>query len=249
MSGAAAPAYDPDAQAYFNALSPQPDDAQKARLNTLFVSVKAGGSGTLSRMIGYVIAAQDAQGALINMAAPAGTAASLVSSPTFTQYRGYAGNAVSAAINLGINNSAVPGVSQNALAWGVGVNAHATDLQFLFGLTAAGTVNTMQSSTTGNRSWRCNSASSITTAAGALTGRYMAVRTGSAGFNAYYNGSLISNLTSASTAPVATELSLLRTGSNYSSARLSYFWMGALTDAEALSVDAAFATYLAAVGA
>lgn len=248
MSGGA-PSYDPDAQAYFDAMSPAPSDAQKGRLNTLIVSIKAAGSGILSRMVAYVIAAEDAQAARLNLCAPAGTAATAVSSPTFTQYRGYAGNGVSAAINLGINNSAVPGVSQDALAWGIGVNAHTSDTQFLFGLTAAGTVNTVQTSSTGSRGWRCNSGSSVTSAAGTLTGRYMAVRSGSSAFNAYYDGALIGALTSTSASIPATEMSLLRTGTNYSNARLSYFWIGALSDAEALAVDAAFAAYLTAVGA
>lgn len=103
-NGGASMTYDTDAQAYFTAMSVQPDATRKTLINTLVLAMKAHGSWS-AMDVAYLTAAHDAQAARLNIKNPVTFAASLANAPTFTTDRGYAGNGATSYLDTGFNLS------------------------------------------------------------------------------------------------------------------------------------------------
>lgn len=100
MMGAGASAYDADFLAWESYLSTPLTTPNKVIFNQFFLDIKGIGNigsvnnfAELDRL--WVLASQDQQGARISLKNPSSTAMTEVNSPTWTQYRGYAGDAVS----------------------------------------------------------------------------------------------------------------------------------------------------------
>jgi hypothetical protein len=92
---------DPDAEALIAAMTPTPDVARQALINTLIVQLKADGIWPLLDIL-YVVAAHAAQPARLNWKNPTGPFnLAAISAPTFTVDRGYEGNGTTSYLDTG----------------------------------------------------------------------------------------------------------------------------------------------------
>jgi hypothetical protein len=92
--------YDADAEAYFAAMSVEPDATRKGLLNDLIVGLKADSVWTKITWLS-VLAAHDAQAARVNIKTPA-QVATAINSPTFTTDLGYAGDGATSYLDTGL---------------------------------------------------------------------------------------------------------------------------------------------------
>jgi hypothetical protein len=96
--------YDPDAQAYFNQLIPEPSVTYKNAVNTLVLQLKADGNWSeLDRF--WIHATEHQQNARISLVNPTSTAITEVNSPTWTAGQGYTGNGTTMYLNTNFNPS------------------------------------------------------------------------------------------------------------------------------------------------
>ena len=95
---AAAPAYDADAQAFFDAMGTAPNDAVKTAVDTLITNLKSDGIWAKLDAL-WPLNMPTLADSLLNMKDPTGTAATAVNSPTHTPYVGIAGDGSTSYIN------------------------------------------------------------------------------------------------------------------------------------------------------
>jgi len=97
-------AYDTDAQAYFNQLTPQPSTAFKIAINTLVLTLKSDGNwARLDRL--WIHGVESQQHARISLVNPTSTAITEVNSPAWTANFGYATNGSNQYLNTNYNAS------------------------------------------------------------------------------------------------------------------------------------------------
>lgn len=98
------PGYDTDAQAYFDALTPQPSAMFKFAINDLVTALKTENIWSELDCL-WILAAEDQQNATINLKSPSQNVIAPVSSPTFAIMEGFTGNGTSSYLNLNFNPS------------------------------------------------------------------------------------------------------------------------------------------------
>jgi len=238
------------------AMTTQPDATRQGHINTLITSL----SSIWTKLdVLYVLAAHDNQAARLNWKNPGTLTAALVSTPTFTTDRGYAGNGTSTALNTGYNPSTFSGTqflqnTNHMSVWsGTDVSASAQ--------TDCGHTNARIISKSAN-----NTAAAVDNAAATATfsisgqnssiGWTCIARQVSTQYEAVRNLATPINVTQTSAAVVSLPFYLCANaatgpvGANWSTRRIQAFSAGAyLSDAERDTVYSALATYMTAVGA
>lgn len=97
--------YDPDAQAYFAAMTVQPSAARKDLINALIVGLKADGIWPRIQWLS-LLASHSEQAGRLNIKTPA-QIASAVNSPVFTVDRGFAGDGATTYLDTNVSNTTV----------------------------------------------------------------------------------------------------------------------------------------------
>ena len=243
----AGPSYDAAAQAYFAAMSVQPDATRKGLLNDLIVGLKADGVWAKLDWL-VLLAAHDGQAGRVNAVMPSKVAAA-INSPTFTVDRGYAGDGASSYISFTENITAGGNFSgadtDNTLGcWAT--SATATGTTYLMSMQASAQVYVRGNGTTaiGVRIGSATPVSLATTSPGHFTGtRIGTVTTG------YIMGGGAVSATGGSVA-ISDIACLMRGGATYTAVRIGVAYYGAgLTAAEVAALHARLNTYMTAIGA
>lgn len=92
--------YTKEARALFTQMTVQPSEPLKELYDRFIRELLAGGVWPLLD-VAWFVAAHDSQAATLNMKAPGTFTLTAVNSPTFTAYRGYAGNGTTSYLNTG----------------------------------------------------------------------------------------------------------------------------------------------------
>lgn len=122
----AGPSYDPDAATLFAAFSTDPGGTRKGLYNDLILGLKADGLWAKLDTL-YLLAAHDAQAAVLNVRAPGLYAGSVFTGLTFTADRGFLGGGTGY-IDTGFNPVTAGGqFSQNSAHIGTYTNAATAD--------------------------------------------------------------------------------------------------------------------------
>lgn len=220
--------YDSDAQAYFGAMSTQPSNTQKARIDTLVRCLKTPGIWELTYAL-HLLKSHDQQSALLNLRSPGVYGATAQMSPGFAANAGFSTNGTSY-IDTGIQ-AGVTG-SQSSLTFGVWI----TDSGQFAGSVAGTYVNTTSGNTTiiprnanDATSVRANSGATINTANGATAsaaGFTVAERTGNT-VEAWRNGVLVASASEQQRAPNALNFYLggYNQGNALASSQTATFWL------------------------
>ncbi len=256
--GGDGPSYDADAQAWFDAMTVQPDATRKGLLNDLIVALKA--STWAYRDLIYVMALGTAQAANLNAKSPSTFTLSPVNSPVFTADKGYQGDGSSSYIGTGyLFTGAGQLFTQDNAGFAVYVNgapAEAQNTDVAIGMdTTSGTLSFLRPRDgTGGMGARVNATTNDNSASvGGTRFGYEAVsRINSTQMQFYgHDGNPLGGpLTRTSAAMQAKEIQLLRLGTGYSRDRLAFVAVGgAPPDAAVLAERNAILTYLTAIGA
>jgi len=251
-------AYDPDAAAYFAAMSVQPDATRKGLINDYIVGLKADGVWSLLDLV-YILASHDSQAAGLNAKTPASNTITVSGTVTFTTDLGY-GPATSGGAGLDTNfNPATAGGNwtQNSASLFSWVNSTtsntANSLRGTIGNSAA-TISCLPRTGGDVFTARANAAvvSSFGTIASRLGSRCLS-RTASTTTNGQVNGA-VSGLTSAvvSSAVTSQNVFLLRQGASSDNDydRLALATLGGgLTGTQMTALHNRSSTFLTAIGA
>jgi hypothetical protein len=251
-----APSYDPDAQAYFDVMSPALTDTRKGLINDHVLSLKA--AGVWSKLSYLRPTAQTGMAnSRINLKNPTGAQLSGFNSPVFTDDRGWQGDQLSAYIGTGLIMNTDSLFSQNSATIGVYINATGSDaadgLPTLGMDTTTGTLTFLRPrDSSGNIGGRINATANDLGGPAATKLGYKAVSRNGNIIQFYGAGGVPSGstITRASAAPQNKELLMFRLGVGYGSDRQAYMFAGAgLTDSEHLALHNSINTYLTAIGA
>lgn len=230
------------------AMSPQPNDARKAVIDTLVGALKAAGTWT-KRDVLYVFAAHNSQAALLNWKAPASFAATEVSAPTFTADRGYNGDGAASRLSLNWNPSTdgVQTTQNSAHMMAISLTA-AQDPGVIGGVTS---LRFVCRNATDQFSYRANRGTSTALANANGSGHFVATSIDATNTKAYRNGASLGTSGGASvavTSAIATALSL--GAANFTTLQCPAIGFGAaLSDAEVVADYEAFQAYLTSLGA
>lgn len=245
--GGVTPSYDPDAEALFGRMTVQPDNTRKNLINTLVVDLKS--AGVWSKLdFFYMMAAHNEQSAQLNWVA--NDSLNPVASPTFTVDRGYRGNGTTSHLEMPFNQALLPKAMQNNASWLLGVNIIGTPSRFIIGATT-GIRFMLQAASNGTSMMYRNTqgATNDTVNVSSQIGRFSSSRVGSTEHRMFMNGSLIGTSATPSTVPASSAMYILRGGSSYSDAQVSYYAGGSsLTDTEQANADTILSNYLSALG-
>jgi hypothetical protein len=250
--------YDADAQAYFNAMSVQPDATRKGLINDYIVGLKADGVWSLLDLV-YILASHDSQAAGLNAKTPASNTITVSGTITFTTDRGY-GPATSAGAGLDTNfNPATAGGNwtQNSASLFSWVNSTISDTANSVRGTignSASTISCLPRTSGDAFTARANAANASTfgTVISRLGSRCLS-RTASTTTNGQVNGAA-SGSTSAvvSTAVSSQNVFLLRQGASSDNDydRLALATLGGgLTSTQMTALHNRSSTFLTAIGA
>lgn len=165
--------YDPVAQAYFARFATPPSSAWRNLVNTYIVGMRQ--IGVLSILDAtWIIASVDSQSAGLNLVSSSYTL-SPVNAPTFTPYRGYAGNGTSSYLNTNFTPSTAtnPHFTLNSGHFGLWSRTAGSVVEL------NGSVNLLLSLNNSNSLvWRTNSGTSDTATNTDGSGDFIANRTG-----------------------------------------------------------------------
>lgn len=247
----ASESYDVDAAAYFAAMSVQPDATRKNLINDLIVGLKTDGVWSLISWLS-LLASHDDQSARLNAKDPA-KLLSVVSTPTFTTDRGYAGNgSENRYLDSGEALDAAGIFSLNSAHVGVWVNtAGSSTSRFFAG--AGGSrfaIVTNQDNTTTSGTINTSSSTQFSTASTAI-GMTLMSRTGPTTTALYKNGASIATSASSSTLmPTGTGRVVGSGGSTNTNGRhAAFFWGSGLNATQQAAFYTRLNTYLTAIGA
>lgn len=251
--------YDPDAAAYFAAMSVQPDDARKSLINDLIVGLKADGVWSKTRLL-YLRALGTQQAALLNAKTPGTNDCTIVGTVTFTADRGFRGDGSTGYLNTGFNpTTASPVIGQNSLALYSYVNNTTSDVagnETTWGSGGSSRIRLLPLSGSGVMSARLNNSTNNSFNGAALTtrlGSRAVSRTGATTSNGQMNGVAVGVTdTTSSSAPVSAVMELLRdSGTMYNGLdRIAADVLAdGLSGAEMTALHARTLTFLTAIGA
>lgn len=239
---------DPATLTLVSAMTTVPIAARTAVIDTLVRALKTAGVWPLLDGL-WMFAADSAQAALLDwLQTGSHNSATAVSSPTFTQDRGYTGNGSSSYIDTNKVLNVLGHFQQQQGFIAAGVRTTGTNA--VIGTTSNDLYLKHYASNT--MVTAVNSLTAFTTANTDTTGRFMAERTTFANVYNYRNNALLGSVGSVNcTAILAENLYALKTGSaTFSTAQISYLAIGAALDTpKKAAFDAAVAAYLTSVGA
>jgi hypothetical protein len=242
---------DPASSAFFAALSTPPTAERRALYNSLIVGLKADGLWTPLDWL-LILAAEDSQAARVNLKTPA-KVATAVNSPTFTADRGYAGDGATSYIDLGeVYNVAGNSFALDSATIGVWNNTSVSVGQKgQIGNLSGATRSFIASHSAGNEIYRINDSTDSTLRVGSThLGHRAASRESSALKRGYFNGALVSDLTTASTAINAASGTILTSTTVFSADRVAAAYSGsAMTAAQLAAMHTRLSTFLTAIGA
>lgn len=204
----------------------------------------------------YLLAADTAEAAVINLKSPGTYNLTATNSPTFTKDLGYTGNGTSSYLDSGVaTNTLVSAalVGQDDMGMWVWPSSDvALDGAMDMGNTGATVRSAINPRTTaGKVQSRANDGTSNLSTATISTsvGGFGWSRTGSADYVQYQNGVALGTITQASVGVAASIVSILRSNANYSTRRLAAAAVtSGLNSTKAAALHAAVARYLGASG-
>jgi hypothetical protein len=249
VGGDAAP-YHPKAILLFAQMSSQPTDARKRLISATYRMLEY--HALLSKLdLLYVLAAHDSQAARLNWITPGTNTLSVNSAPTFTTDSGYHGDGTDDYLDTGIAPNALTQFQQNSAHISAFIAVDGDGDAVVGRATAGGAPNLINGRNGGNAVGRVNVSTSLTATVGAGVGHTLCSRTSSSALELYRDGvSIASTGSSTSAARDSDNFLFLRSGTNYSTDRLSAVTIGAgLDDTEAANMYAALYPYLDAIGA
>lgn len=246
--------YDTDAQAYFTAMSTQPNSTRKGLINTLILDLKSAGVWSKLDWL-CLFASHDSQSGLLNAKNPSKTF-SAVNSPTFTADRGFTGDASTSYLQSGENyNAAGSAFSLNDMHAGAYINAEgaASGVRPLLGQSGSGTrvaISSQKGSTTGGTTRIAdNVSSSYTQPDSTRKGHRVITRRDSSNKHIFINGSNKQSFAVASTG-TGTAMWVLLSTTTYTDDQVAAFHSGIqLSDSEIAALHTALHTYMTAIGA
>jgi len=246
----ASSAYDPDAAAWFAAMTVQPDATRKGLYNTFVVDMKAAGLWALTDLV-YIFAAPDAQIACLNGKAPATFVATPVNSPTFTADRGYQGDGSTSYLSTGFaaNQSGSLYSAQNSAALAAYSNAGGNGSRAIIGDTAGAEL--IIPAMGGKALARIHAASGTGGASNSdFDGFYAASRLSSGVVDGYKDAVTGTNAVSSSS-PTSNTIYILSQGSaSFYNGRAAFAWVGGgLTSTQVGDLRTNITTFLTAIGA
>jgi hypothetical protein len=238
--------YDADAEAYFAAMSVEPDATRKGLLNDLIVGLKA--DSIWAKLLGlWVFAAHDEQAARVNAKTPA-QVLTAVNSPAFTTDRSYAGDGATSYLATSFTGGSITR-SDWTMAVLVDV-ATATSLSGIMGYVLNAGELRASTASNGTRARMGTATSSTSTTVGANDQFIAGRRTGT-------NQSIVMGTSIEGAATVtdsssgaANVIDILRVGTNHTNAALQHAVLASyLDDTEILNLRTRLRTYSIAVGA
>lgn len=241
--------YDSAADDLFARMSTPPSASRKGQINQLITALKTAGVWNKLDML-KVFAAADAQAALLDWRS-ATYDASVVSGPTFTADRGYAGDGAASYVNLAwAPSNGVNFLQDSACLFGWSRTA-AQEANFWLGTGTANGAQLNPRSTLDAFAYRINQASSSAPANTDGSGLFAADRSGASAHQAYRNGAALGAAGSvASAARSAVVLNMGRVNSTFSARQCSAVGAGSsLSAIEHAALYSALNTYMVAVGA
>lgn len=252
LRSGAAVVYSAEATTAFAAMSTQPSAALKGLINTCIVSLKTAGVWAKLDAL-YLMNAETAQAARVNIKNPGTYDLTATSSPTFTAKSGYAGDGAAAYLNTAFNpfTATTPQFVQNSaclFGWSLKTTL---DTGALVGVAGAGGAY-LYSRYTGNVSLgRVNTtAGDISVASADGSGLFAINRTAAGASQLYRNGSSIGTGAAASAAPASVVTTLLRANTEYFGGTMMSAGIGASLSAQEHSdLYAALNTFKAGVDA
>lgn len=246
--------YETETMAYLSAMSVQPTLDRKAAIDAFIVSLKT--SGAWSKLDWLSLhAAHHEQAARVNMKNPA-QVATAVNSPTFTIDVGFTGDGATSYLNTGVNSSSSGGLYlQNDCHMGVRVSDDADNVNYYDGGQYTSGINT-RIGTNANIAIQSSSNVNLALSPATSVGHTAFSRTSSSAVRLYKDG-VGSSVTLTSTArrnasSLICAVNSSTTGglspAGYSARTNNMFHFGgSLTDAEMLSINDAYDTYVAAL--
>lgn len=246
--------YSAEATAYFAAMTVQPDAAQKTRINTFIVALKDAGVWPAVSMC-HLLAGHHEQASRVDAFLPSRIAAA-VNSPAFVVNRGWTCDGVGMYLDL----------AANAVGTGKFVQNSAFVYEYVLSGTAQGrsATGTISGTASNNRVWASVPASGsnetfrindetgdiLRAATGSVAGGRCLVREGAAIKRGYFNGTLVADLTTASTGNTSGNFAINRRSAVYSDAVVGVRLSGsALTAAQVAALHTATTNYLTSIGA
>lgn len=249
VTGTVAIPYRADSLALFARMTTQPDATRKEAYDTFYAEAEA--SGVLAYLdFLYIFAAHDEQAACLNLIADQYNATP-VNSPTFVADGYYQGNGTSSYLDTGFNPTTAvsPKFAQNTALIGVwsGTNSVSTTAYDMgqVGSTQIG-LNCGYNST--NIAGGCNANPSQFANTGSSIGHFLCYRTDGGGQMARRNGTYITWMSAASSAPGNSNFSIMRRNTTYSSRKMLAAYAGRDGGNQAL-FDTALRNFLTTVGA
>lgn len=250
------PSYDPDAQAWFDAVSWGASDLeQKQAVNDFIVALKDGGVWSkLDRL--WLIANRDQTAGMTCLKSL--EAMTPVNSPTFTQWRGIAGNGSSSYVNTNYN-PATDGVNFTLNSASFGAYARTwpgAATSTLIGASDSNGGNAIRPEWTDNKTYSSINAGDGTqgpnTTLASRTGLFTITRTASNACALYQGATLRASSSAASSAVQNTNMCLLalnQTGAQASAAQISVAYAGgALTSQNITDLNTAVENLRSAIG-
>lgn len=236
-------AYDPDAQAAFDAMTVQPATARKQLYSDFIAGLKADGLWSLIEWIS-LRAAHDSQAARLDLRNPS-RSSSVSGAPSFTIDKGYMGDGASYLTTGVVNNSAALFMQNSATLFSF-VNVAGN------GPLIGASSNTFLRTGTGNtQDGRVNSTTNTSTTASGPLGFAAVSRTDASTQKHYRNGQLLATGTAASASAAMNEIRFYQAsgiGTFAGRAALEGFGAG-MTDAQIAALNTRVQTLISAIGA
>jgi hypothetical protein len=241
---------DADAEAIWNSFTTPASKADKLNINNLVLALKAipAFNTTLLRL--YVHSAGSDQAGRVNWIAPGTDTLSKVNAPTFTAYRGFAGNGSNAVLNSVFAPSVDGGTiyTLNDACMFFWSRSDIDESKGVCGTRVTGSAR-LHPRQSGSAFYELNGAGFINVANTDGSGFFMVQRRASNDVRLWRNGVQLLSSTSASTALPSSVFKVLSDGLSFCAREASIFGCGAGLVGNELALYNAFLAYQQAVGA
>lgn len=239
-----------EASALILRITVDPGSTRRGLIDNLIGSLIASGAWAVRDCI-YVLAAADAQSALLNWKGT-GVVAAATAAATFTADRGYTGTGATS-VNSGLaDNTAAINWSQNSANVYVYINlaGTASTTAYIWGVISSNNLRFNPSDGSNLTSGRLHQAAGNQKTNAVRTGGYHQNRSSSNAVVQYGNGvQLGTSDTNTSTATVPDNLCALRSNGSFATDRAAIYCLGGSENSTIVAAEhAAFVTYLTAVG-
>lgn len=240
----------PQTQTLLAAMNPTPSGALATAIDTAIATMIVGGAWDTLDIL-YVLAAESAANALLNWKNPGTFTASAVNAPTFTQFRGYAGDGATSYVDS-LWNFSTNGVryTQNSAAvwlWNLTEGQSGTSV---LGTQNGANVSILPRNASNQTTWRINNGTAGAVANSVAAGMFTACRAVSTTIRLYKNGVQLGTAAQTSAAPVSQTLTYNKVGGAFSTLQGAMFGAsGNLTNTANAAAYSAMQGYMTFVGA